>query len=213
MLEYLVKDEEEKSGKTPLLILIHGFGADERDLFGLANFLPKKFKIISLKGQFPMDMGLGRHWYNIRWIGNDKEVDIKQGLNSYDLLIKFIENISNELGTDPDNITLFGFSQGAILSHAIALSRPDLVKNVIACSGYIDERLFEKSSNLDKVKKNNVFMSHGIFDEVIPVTQAREADKYLKINGLDHFYKEYEVPHSISEEILIDILNWLDGKY
>ncbi len=123
----------------PLIIMLHGYGSDENDLFGFANELPEHYMIISAKAPYPLQP-YGNAWYAINFdASKGKFSDIEQAKKSRDLVIKFIEEIKENFKVDANRITLLGFSQGTILSFAIALSHPKLIKNVVGLSGYVDQ--------------------------------------------------------------------------
>lgn len=207
-LDYNIR-ESKLDGKAPLIIMIHGFGANKNDLFGLKNFFSEQFEIIALQAPYEMLNG-GRHWYNIEWIGNDKNVDIDQAIKSKEILKEFVRNKKDSCKYSM--IILLGFSQGSILSHAVAYEEPDLVDMVIAFSGYIDERIFQYDE-VEKIKNKPIFISHGLFDEVIEPELAESSSKKLKELEIEHFYKVYPLAHSIDENVVRDLLNWMDGKF
>lgn len=203
-LDFNIRESSLES-KKPLIIMVHGFGANKNDLFGLKNFFDEKIEIISLQAPNEMLHG-GRHWYNIEWTGNKKRVDTEEAKKSKELLHEFVKEQKDS--GKYSQIILLGFSQGSILSHAVTYENPDLVDILIAFSGYLDTNIFEFSSNV----KTEIFMSHGMFDEVIEVEHANKASEILKEKNIEHFYKVYPLAHSIDENILKDLLIWLNGK-
>nr|MBX2829282.1 alpha/beta fold hydrolase [Flavobacteriaceae bacterium] len=116
---------------APTIIMLHGYGSDENDLFSFASELPSEYAIIALKAPIPMQP-FGNAWYQIYFDANDgKFSDDEQAKESRDLIVKVIDEICNQYPVDSNNITLLGFSQGTILSFAVALSYPEKVKNVV----------------------------------------------------------------------------------
>lgn len=208
MFDYNIQNRTQGEN-GPIMIMIHGFGANKNDLFGLREFFPKNFTIISLEAPYELLYG-GRHWYNIEWIGNEKRINKEQAVKSKNDIISFIENLKSD--HTYTELYVLGFSQGAILSHAISLERPELVDSLIAFSGYIDEDIFELSVDKSQISSVKRFMSHGIFDEVIPVEQANDASNFLKKHNIEHFYKTYSLPHSLNEEVIKDLLEWMYGR-
>src|SRR5690554_8029751 len=107
--------------KRPAIIMLHGFGSDENDLFSVASELPDKYGIITLKAPIRLQPH-GNAWYNIYFDNvNGKFSDDAQAIKSRDLVSESIDEIVEKYQVDPDNITLLGFSQGTILSFSVAL--------------------------------------------------------------------------------------------
>ncbi|MDC1067993.1 dienelactone hydrolase family protein [Candidatus Kapabacteria bacterium] len=203
-LDYNIK-ENETGTKGPLMLMIHGYGANKNDLFGLKNYFPDNFEVISLQAPFELLQG-GRHWYNIEWVGDDKVINNTEAISSKQLIVDYLNQIDRDKYS---KIILLGFSQGAILSHAISLEFPKLVDITIAFSGYIDESIFNYSSNISNVE---IFMTHGLFDEVIEVDYAKKSSEILNSKNVNHFFKIYPLAHSIDENIISDLLTWIDDK-
>lgn len=152
----------------------------------------------------------GNAWYNIYFDGNDgKFSDDEQAIASRDLVVKCIDEIISAYQIDPENITLLGFSQGTILSFAVALSHPEKVKNVIGLSGYINEAIL-KEGYLEKDFSNlNIYSSHGSVDQVIPVEWARKTKPFLKNLGIDCHYSEFPVGHGVAPQNFYELKEWL----
>ncbi|MDX1326411.1 MAG: alpha/beta fold hydrolase, partial [Arenibacter sp.] len=136
-LEHLIRPSNISSGKAPVLFMFHGYGSNEEDLFSFAPEMPKELCIISVRAPYPMQP-FGNMWYAINFDAEKgKWNDDAQAILSRDKIKAFIEEACSTYGLDQDNVTLLGFSQGTILSYAVALTYPHLVKNVVALSGYI----------------------------------------------------------------------------
>ena len=200
------KNAKENPESAPLMILIHGFGANRFDLLGLDVLFPD-VNMLSLEA--PYSMGYNQsYWYEIQWVGDDKIINHKQEEESKQLVIDFINNKLNELDIkfDKDNIYLLGFSQGAILSFGVASDLKN-IKRVYAFSGYIDEVI----TNINGFNNKNldIFVSHGIYDEVIPIEQARQANEILQKCELNRYkYLEHSGGHWIGQDIIEDIKKW-----
>ena len=127
---------------APLLIMMHGYGSDENDLFSFASELPKELFIISVKAPHPMQP-YGNAWYAINFDADKgKWSDNKEAIESRDLIATFIDEVVTTYPVNKNNVSLLGFSQGTILSYAVALTYPEKIKNIIALSGYINKDIF-----------------------------------------------------------------------
>lgn len=199
----------EKPENTPAIIMLHGFGSDENDLFSFASELPGKYFIISLKAPIAMQP-YGNAWYSINFDGsNEKFSDDEQAILSRDLIVRCIDEIISEYNIDAEKITLLGFSQGTILGLAVALSYPEKVKNVIALSGYINEGILVEGYNKNDFSRLNFYSSHGGVDQVIPVEWARKTKPFLNKLGIDCHYSEFPVGHGVSPQNFYEFKQWL----
>jgi phospholipase/carboxylesterase len=197
---------------APLLIMCHGYGSDENDLFSFASELPKELFIISLRAPYAMQP-YGNAWYAINFDADKgKWSDNEQAKQSVDLISEFIDYACKTYAVDSDNVTLLGFSQGTILSNAVALTYPQKVKNIVALSGYINEDILPEQINESDVAHLNFFCSHGSVDQVIPVEWARKTPEFLKAININHEYSEYPVGHGVAPQNFYDLKTWLD-KY
>nr|WP_315166066.1 alpha/beta fold hydrolase [uncultured Flavobacterium sp.] len=208
-LEYLIREPKIKQEKNPLLLLLHGYGSNEADLFSFASELPDEYYIFSARA--PYDLQYGSYaWYAINFDADqNKFSDFEQAKVSRDLIATFIDELIKTYPIDVKNITLVGFSQGSILSYAVALSHPEKVKNVIALSGYISEPIFEENYKNNDFSNLSVFASHGTVDQVIPVEWARKTKPFLDDLGIESTYKEYPVGHGVAPQNFYDFKNWL----
>lgn len=206
-LHYIVREPKIKTEQTPLLILLHGYGSNEQDLFSFAEELPEEFLIVS--AQAPLSMGFGGFaWYSINFDDiNGKFSDIKEAKESIHKIAIFIDEIQAKYQTNPDKTFLLGFSQGAILSYSLSFFHPNKVQYLIALSGYINKELLptEMPSNI----KTEYYCSHGTVDQVLPVAWARESKPFLDNLGLKNEYSEYNVGHGVAPQNFFSFKNWL----
>jgi phospholipase/carboxylesterase len=193
-------------GGTPGLLLLHGRGADEADLMGLEAALDPRLTIVSARA--PFRLGPGFAWYGMAQIG---EPDDDTLLTSLSELREFIRGMLPAYGINPERLYLMGFSQGAVVSAALALIMPERIRGVIMHSGYVP-----KDANLEgspeKLEGKPFFVAHGKYDDVIPVSFGRAAEEYLQAHRARLTYQEYPIGHSISEESLYDLSDWLSRE-
>lgn len=211
-LNYLIREPKNTTSKTPLLILLHGYGSNAEDLFSFASELPEDLLIIS--AQAPHNMGFNQYaWYTIHFDANDgKFSDIPEAIAARDLIATFIDELKEKHQFDHDNITLLGFSQGAILSYSIAFNYPEKIKQVIALSGYLNPEI--NNTDIDLVKAKNIpfYISHGTEDQVLPVALARETVAFLEEENFDVSYHEYAMGHGVSPQNFVDFKKWLIAR-
>lgn len=211
-LEYLIREPKIKLDKNPLLLLLHGYGSNEADLFSFATELPDEYYIISARA--PYDMQYGSYaWYAINFDADENKFsDHDQARISRDLIAQFINELIQTYPIDSKNVTLVGFSQGSILSYAIALSHPDKVQRVVALSGYVSEPILEENYLRNDFTKLKIFHSHGTVDQVIPIEWAQKTKPFLEKLGIKSTYKEYPVGHGVAPQNFYDFKNWLENN-
>jgi phospholipase/carboxylesterase len=209
-LQYLIREPKTIQEKNPLLLLLHGYGSNKEDLFSFASELPEEYYVISV--QAPHDLMYGSYaWYAINFDADDtKFSDINQAKQSRDLLVDFIDELVAKFPIDKEKITLIGFSQGAILSYAIALSYPEKVSKIVAMSGYLNTEMAKDNFEKNDCSNLKIFASHGTVDQVIPVDWARKTSPALEKLGIKFVYKEYPVGHGVAPQNFYDFRNWLE---
>ncbi|GAB3724870.1 alpha/beta hydrolase [Flavobacterium koreense] len=211
-LHHLVREPKIKKDKNPLLLLLHGYGSNEEDLFSFASELPEEYYIVSARA--PYDMMYGSYaWYAINFDADENKFsDIGQAQQSRDLIATFIDELVANYAIDANDVTLIGFSQGCILSYSIAVSYPQKVQRVVAMSGYFNEEIAIENFKENDLSKLKIFASHGSVDQVVPVDWARNSIPKLKELGIDIVYKEYPVGHGVAPQNFFDFKNWLQNR-
>jgi phospholipase/carboxylesterase len=192
----------------PVVIFLHGMGADEHDLPGLLPYLDPRLFAVSVRAPFPFASGGGRTWYKILEVGKPEPAMFRE---SCERLERLLDEVVTHYPVNPEQVYLFGFSMGSIMSFAHALSHPESVRGVIANSGYIAEGT-DLEYRWNGLRGLSFFVSHGVEDTVIPVAMARRARELLERNHADLTYREYPMGHQIGEEHLDDLSSWLTSR-
>ncbi|MCM8570259.1 alpha/beta fold hydrolase [Gramella jeungdoensis] len=211
-LQHLIRKPKKESDNAPALIMLHGYGSDENDLFSFAEELPEELFIISAKAPYSMQP-FGNAWYAIHWDNNDgKFSDDAQAITSRDTIRDFIDEIIEHYPVDADNINLLGFSQGSILSYAVALSFPEKVRNVVALSGYLNQGILKNGYESNDFSRLKFYCSHGSADQVIPVEWARKTKPFLDELGIENSYSEFPVGHGVAPQNFFEFREWLKKR-
>ncbi len=189
----------------PALILLHGRGADEEDLLGLAPMLDERFLVVSPRAPYEFPGSGGYTWYDIVNIGDP---DPAMFLESCNRLTQFVDDILKGYPLDPSRLFLFGFSMGTVMSYALSLTRPDRFRGVAANSGYVPEGT-HLEFQWGRLEETAFFVTHGTMDPVIPISFARRAQKMLASSGTSLTYREYPVGHQLSDEGVRDVSAWM----
>ncbi len=208
-LKYLAHLPSEKSEHPPVVILLHGYGSDEKDLFGLSSFFPKNYLIISARAPYPLQGG-GYEWYEMIDIKGQRDGDPSQLANSMDLVKKFIPQVIAKYKADSRRAYLMGFSQGGMMSYRVGLTAPSMVRGIGVLSGTIYPSLKPMIKVTPTLKQLRVFIAHGKTDNRISFEDGKRAYDYLTGIGLAPEFHSYEgMGHTISKEVLTDLVNWL----
>jgi phospholipase/carboxylesterase len=207
-LYYIFKEPKIKSANPPVIILMHGVGSNEKDLFSFAPQLPDSFLVISLRA--PITIGTDNYaWYHLTFengkrIGNPIEAEASRLM-----IIQFMNQLKTKHAFNEKRIYLCGFSQGSIMAYSIGLTVPEKIKGFAVMSGRLLEEVKPLIASKEKIKNLNIFVSHGTNDNIIPVSEARASVAYLKTLGISPLFKEYPEVHTISTEMFNDMLMWL----
>jgi phospholipase/carboxylesterase len=211
-LNYLVRQPSPNTDKPPLMIMLHGYGSNEEDLFSFARELPAEFLIISARA--PISLGFGSYaWYSINFEADrDNFSNLDEARAALLRIDRFIEEVIELYAPDEKNVFLLGFSQGTILSIAYALNHPGKVQHVLALSGYVNRNLIGSPLEPGSFPDLDFFVSHGSDDQVIPVDWARKTPGFLEKLKIEHVYKEYPVGHGVAPQNFFDMLSWIKER-
>lgn len=195
-------------GGMPLLVLLHGYGADEHDLFGLVPFLPEGIAVASvaapLAPPWPMP---GRSWYPIEGLDGRSSAAVTLAAESF---LRWLDTAA----TEAPSIALLGFSQGAAVSLQALRLAPERFGAVVALSGYASPGELPNDEALAELRPH-VFWGRGTHDDVIPPALIDHTAQWLPTHSELSGRVYTGLTHSISEEELIDVhrflTKWLDG--
>lgn len=212
-LHHIIREPKKKTlEKAPLLIMLHGYGSNEEDLFSFADELPDELFIISARAPYPMQP-YGHAWFAIHWgNSNGKFSDDEQAIGSRDKIKDFIDEAVENYPVDPNNVTLVGFSQGCILALAVALSYPEKVKNIIGLSGALNPAIVKEGYEQRDFSKLSIYNSHGSEDQVIPVSWARKTKPQLDSLNIENTYSEFPVGHGVAPQNFMELKKWLEER-
>lgn len=211
-LHHIIRPAQKTVGQTPVIFMLHGYGSNEEDLFSFASELPAELCIISIRAPHDL-MQSSFAWYAINFDADaNKWTDKEQAKASLNKIVSFIDQAIAAYDLDPTNVSLLGFSQGAILSYSVALSYPNKVKNVIALSGYIEEDILDAQYTTKDFSHLSFYCSHGTVDQVIPVEWARKTPPLLKALNIEYQFEEFPVGHGVAPQNFFSLKTWLDKR-
>ncbi|HMQ33801.1 MAG TPA: alpha/beta fold hydrolase [Chloroflexaceae bacterium] len=204
------KPRAASEGPAPLLLLLHGYGAGERDLFAFADEVDPRFHVVSARAPLALPWG-GFAWYHLGGAPGRLVPDAASRATALDLVERFVPGLPARLGTDPARTYILGFSQGAIMGLALALRRPEAVAGLVAVSGYADPELMPEAQPAG-LAGLPILQIHGTYDDVIPVAAAHMTRDLLAGLPVRHSYQEDRVGHGIHPDGLRTITDWLAAR-
>ena len=192
-----------EAGGAPegLLVLNHGRGSDENDLYGLLDALDPERRLLGVTTGAPLtDIPPGgRHWYAVPRVGYP---DPSTFARSYELLSRFVDELLADRGLGWERTVIGGFSMGAVMSYSVALGpgRP-VPAGLIALSGFVPT---VAGWTLDLTGRDRIrtLIHHGAADPIISVDFARRARELLEAGGLTPDYIETDAGHWLPPEIV-----------
>jgi phospholipase/carboxylesterase len=188
---------------APLLVLLHGYGADEHDLFGLVPYLPEGIAVASvaapLAPPWPMP---GRSWYPIEGLDGRSSTAVTAAAQA------FLHWLGSER-EDAASVALLGFSQGAAVALQTLRLAPEKVDAVVALSGYAAPGELPRDVELAELRPP-VFWGRGTNDDVIPAALVAHTAEWLPAHSELSGRVYTGLTHSISEDELGDVRTFLD---
>ncbi|MBG80175.1 MAG: hypothetical protein CMJ39_05630 [Phycisphaerae bacterium] len=203
-LEYIQRPPE-KTGpsKSPMLFLLHGYGADMHDLFGLANLIDPRFHIIS--PQAPHDLRQigypgGCAWFHLHQDQTGQiQYDSDGARDAVELAATFISNAVEQHDGDPNQVMVMGFSQGAMLAHALLLHARIPLAGIAGFSGrLVPELISDESEARSNVPDGlPVLVAHGSHDDLIPVQNGHAIRDFYESTACNLTWIEEPIGHGI----------------
>lgn len=210
-LIHLVRQPAQPSARPPLLILLHGVGSNEHDLFGLAPELDGRFLIVSARA--PNTRAPGSYaWFAVTFTPQGPVIDAAQAESSRQTLTRFIGAACAAYGADPARVFLLGFSQGAIMSASVALTEPELVTGAVLISGRILPEIRDQIAPPERLAGKPLLVQHGTEDTVLPIQHGRASRALLEQLPVRLEYYEHPIGHEISRDSFDQARAWLSAE-
>jgi phospholipase/carboxylesterase len=198
---YRLPDEPD----APLVVMLHGWGGDESVMWIFKQVVPRGVAIITPRAPLALESG-GYVWFERD--GRPGEPDSGAFQEALDRLEHFLGRLPELYPVDPERMILISFSQGAMLSNSLALSRPGWVRGVASLAGAVP-RLPDVAVRAGSLAGLPVFIAHGLEDELVPVDAARRARDMFTRAGAIVSYGEYAVGHKLDPEGMRNLKAWL----
>ena len=202
-------DGYQEDASYPLVILLHGFGANMRDLAGLAPSIHREGYVYSLpNAPIPFNVGLGMVGYG--WHPPRGEAQPGDFEKAEEQVAAYFDDVFAQFGTAPGNAVLMGFSQGGGMTYRCGLERPHIFAGLAALSATLPDRDILKTKLPDN-RDQPIFIAHGDHDPMISMDTAQAARDFLQEEGYAPSYHEYPMGHEIPPAVINDLVPWLTG--
>ena len=186
------------------LVLLHGRGADERDLHPLLDALDPERRLLGVTPRGPLSLPPGgAHWYAL---GGLPTPDPATFWPTFEAASLWLDSLPVEL----ERTVLGGFSQGAVMSWALGLGRGAAKRpaGIVALSGFVPQ-VDGLELDLTGLEGFPVAIGHGTFDDVIPSRFGEDARARLEAAGADVLHREYPLPHTIDPRFLPELRSFV----
>jgi len=191
-------------GLSRTLVLLHGYGADERDLLPIAHELDPRLRAVSLQGPIALS-GPMRAWFNL---SQDAQGRISFAADEARGAVQAAIGAVEEIAKSSPRPLLLGFSQGAGIALGVALLRPELVSGVLSLSGVARALEERDHAPADRLRTLRVFAAHGVQDPLLPISLGRGLRDELIRLGVPVAWHEYPMGHMVIPEELEDARAW-----
>lgn len=194
-----------------LLVLMHGVGSNEQDLFGLAPHVPPQFHVISLRGPFALGQG-SYAWFQFSVAPDgSRRIHQAQEATSRAAIAQAVQDAAERLGVLPSRVVLGGFSQGGIMSLSLLLTQPALLQAAMVLHSRLLPEIAPFAAPAAALQGKQLWVSHGQQDQVIPLAEAHGIQAHAAKLPLTLRYSEYPGGHEIRPGELQQAMQWLGG--
>ncbi|HEU4882013.1 MAG TPA: alpha/beta fold hydrolase [Longimicrobium sp.] len=208
MLKYEEVVPPEARDGAPLVVLLHGRGADRFDLLSLAPALAPGAVLVTPEAPHsgtPWGYGPGWAWY--RYLGGDTP-EPRSFEESQQALAEFLAEIPSKLPIRTGPVVLGGFSQGGTMSVGYALRNPGAVPLALCMSGFLADHPTVRATP-ESVRGTRFFWGHGTMDPAIPFQMGEQGRAALRAAGAELETRDYPIGHGISPDEARDIREWI----
>lgn len=211
MSELFFRVHNPEAGAALTIVAVHGFGSNEEDLLGLGRELELPVRVVAPRGPIELRhaFGTGYAWFSFTSIGQPESESFRRAV---DALARFLEDVRTGWNVPGGRLVMMGFSQGAVMSIATALTALPHLDGVIALSGYYPRPEGWTLAYPD-LKGLPVLVTHGTSDDVLPVQWGRDAAETLQSLGAQVRYEEFPMAHQVSPACLAAVRTWLKEQF
>lgn len=208
-LDGLFRPADEQAQAPWLLVLMHGVGSNAEDLFGLADYVPQQYHVLSLQAPFAMGPNaFAWFMFSVQPDGT-RHIDIQQERESRALVAQTVQLACEQLGVPAHRVIVAGFSQGGIMSLSLLLTQPQLLSGVCVWHSRLLPEIVALQASAAHLQGRSAWVSHGTLDQVIALSSAHAIRQHLQALPVALHYQEYPCAHTIHPQELQDSMRWL----
>ena len=210
-LTFLQRPAASTTPKPWLLVLMHGVGSNEQDLFALSPQISERFHVLSLRA--PHRMGPGAFaWFDFSIEpGGARSINESQEAASRALVAQAAESAAKQLGIPPERTVVGGFSQGGIMALSLLLTRPELMHAALVWHSRLLAQVLPLQAPPDAMHGRKLWLSHGTHDNVIPLANAQAIAQHMATLPVSVSYHEFPGAHEIRPSELAATVAWLES--
>jgi phospholipase/carboxylesterase len=187
--------------KPPLIVLLHGRGAEAKTIFSIQGLLDPRFHVIAITAPYSSSIG-GFEWFHPNPRAGDEEIDDAEKILTNDIKLHI-----DRLNAEKSPLFIWGFSQGAAMSLIMGLRGAIDVKGIVPMSGFLPSPIRKWNRWNSDI---HVILSHGSNDEILLPETSRHTQAFLESIGVPSEYYEYKGPHKMSLNAIAHINSWIE---
>jgi phospholipase/carboxylesterase len=209
-LTYLHRPADLSMDSPSLLVLLHGVGSNEQDMFGLAPAVPARFDVLSLRAPNPLGPDAFA-WFTFATAPDGRRViDSEQEAASRPLVAEAVQAAGRQLSVAPENVVVGGFSQGGIMALSLLLTRPELMRAAMVMHSRLLPEVLPFFAPKDAFRGRQLWVSHGIADAMIPLSKAHDIRDTVEPLPIELTYHEFPGGHEIRLAEQSAAMTWLE---
>ena len=194
-----------------LLVLMHGVGSNEQDLFGLARMMPPQFHVLSLRAPYVLSPD-SYAWFEFQVLpGGERRIDEEQERESRFLVSEMVASAAQQLGVSADRVIVGGFSQGGIMALSLLLTKPESVRAAMVWHSRLLSQVVQHIAPPEAFEGKALWVSHGSADNVIPPSAAQATRELARTLPLTLSGTDFPGAHEIRPAELQATLAWLQS--
>ncbi len=208
-LSFLHRPAAAGTAQPWLLLLMHGVGSNEDDLFGLAPHVPAHFHVLSLRA--PNVLGAGAYaWFEFGVTAQgERVINEAQEVASRQTVAQTVASAAQQLGIAPGRVVVGGFSQGGIMALSLLLTQPALLQAAMVLHSRLLPQVLPLVAPPEALQGRQLWLSHGTRDQVIPLANAHATRTFVTTLPVDLHYVEFPNAHEITGDELAQAMAWL----
>ncbi|GGF80846.1 phospholipase/carboxylesterase [Azorhizobium oxalatiphilum] len=208
-LAYELRQPRTPGDRPPMLVLLHGYAADEKDMIGIADAVPGRFLVVSLRAPLTTPDG-GYRWYVNRQTADGFTADDAQLLASRKAVLTTIETIVKACKTSPQEVIVAGFSQGGVMAYELVMMEPQRFIGGASFGGALLDTQQKRIVPSKRLTQTPFFIGHGEADRIVAFSYAEKAKAVLDSHRVILTFHAYPgMGHTVSDQELKDFAGWL----